>query len=139
MVPPLTTCAPGSLKRKRKLERQDAVASKKPQPAPQGPVQMGSSWNLAKFVMRGRTVRHIGHILLQPPPPRRSFARTHSCACLLHSVAQEDARAELLKYADKAAAKPDFVGRAYRQTQPQTLLAEKTLEEEAEEAEKEGK
>mmetsp|Transcript_7868 Transcript_7868/g.10338 ORF Transcript_7868/g.10338 Transcript_7868/m.10338 type:complete len:791 (-) Transcript_7868:225-2597(-) len=46
------------------------------------------------------------------------------------SIKEQDSRAVLLKYADAAEKDKEMLGQAYASTQPQNLLADKTLEEE---------
>lgn len=46
--------------------------------------------------------------------------------------AEEDPREALLRYAQRAADKPQWVDVAYTETQPETVFTTKTLEEEQE-------
>lgn len=52
---------------------------------------------------------------------------------------REDPRDALLRYAKVAEEDPRFVATAYKKTQPQTILASRTLEEERDEVEQERK
>ena len=47
----------------------------------------------------------------------------------------QDPREELLKYAEESAKNPKYVGHSFYQNDPEKLMATKTAEQEAEEAE----
>jgi hypothetical protein len=66
----------------------------------------------------------------------RSFTATFLKQHTKYSTRDEDPRLAILGMADKAAAEPVLVGRAYAATQPTPILAAKTLEQELEEAER---
>ena len=54
-----------------------------------------------------------------------------------NAIVNTDPRAALLKYSDAASSSQVWVGSAYAATDPNRVLAEKTLEQEEEEAEQE--
>jgi len=99
-------------KRKREKERMDPIKTKRPDLPVTGPGfggRVSGSYNFTQFVMKDRSK---------------------------NTLREQDAREEILKYAEKAKEGLQLVGRAYASTAPVTPFQTKTLEQEAEDMEK---
>ena len=94
-------------KKVRRVDRHDAAETQKPQPPTNGPGAngvVGKNYNITQYVM-ARANDDYKHLMADP-------------------------RKELLKYNESSKGAPDLFGNAYAKTQPQTLLAAQTFEEE---------
>ena len=98
-------------KRKRDKDRMDPVKTKRPELPVNGPGfggRVSGSYNFTQFVMKDRSK---------------------------NTLREQDARDEILKYAEKAKEGTQLVGRAYQRTAPVNTLQTKTLEQEQEDQE----
>jgi WD40 repeat protein len=100
--------------KKKRMERKDPIKTKKPDYPVNGPAKakMNSRSSLATYMISGGGGKR-------------------------KTIREEDPREQLLKYAKKAAEDPIWVGQAYKNTAPVTLLHDKTQEHEKEQSKKE--
>lgn len=99
-------------KRKRDKERMDPLKSKRPELPVTGPGfggRVSGSYTFTQLVMKNK---------------------------IKDTTREQDAREEILKFAEKAKEGPQLVGKAYAKSAPTPVFQEKTLEEEMEEREK---
>lgn len=98
------------IRRENKRKKEQREASVPQRPSTQGPGQrINTSFFFTQYVTNGQKVAHIR---------------------------EEDPREALLKMQDLATKDPMFLGKAYKESQPKTVLLDQTFEEEQEEFKK---